>query len=482
MHRRPSLTRAFTLLAAIALATSACSSSGVDKAGGTRAKPPVVLTLANHQRGPDDVEYWIEEVQRRSGGSLRIQATNRWWDQEVASDKATIADVQAGKVQLAKVHAGAYDTVGVTSFQALVAPFLIDNQMLERRVLESDLAGQMLAATSKLGLVGLALLPTDLRKPLGLSRPLVTARDYRGARMGVREGEVAKATFTALGATPVGTIPGGPLRGLDGAELDLGAINWNEYDLQAKAVTANLTFWPRPVTVVINRTVFESLTPRQQEALRQAGSSVISRQLHYRQLLSGEDRHILCRRGLRFLHASSQDLAALRRAVQPVYDQLERSPDTRSSLRRIQAMKQETRAAATPDSPRCSPPSSAVGPANQQATVLEGVYRTSFTRNELANSPLLYDAAELNDENWGEFTLTLEHGHVTLVQKNDVTSSSYSGTFTVNGDAVVVQMTNDRNPFAFRWSLYRDVLTFKRDLSLGAAPTWLLIKPWRRAG
>ena len=114
--------------------------------------------------------------------------------------------------------------------------------------------------------------------------------------------------------------------------------------------------------------------------------------------------------------------------------------------------------------------------------MLDGVYRTSFTRKELADSPLLYDAAELNDENWGEFTLTLEHGHVTLVQKNDVTSSSYSGTFTVSGDAVVVQMTNDRNPFAFRWSLYRDVLTFKRDLSLGAAPTWLLIKPWRRAG
>jgi hypothetical protein len=326
------------------------------------------------------------------------------------------------------------------------------------------------------------MLPTDLRKPLGVTRPLVAAKDYQGARIGVREGEVAKATFTALGATPVGTVPGGPLRGLDGAELDLGGINWHEYDLQAKAVTANVTLWPRPVTVVINRTVFESLTPRQQDALRQAGPSVISRQLHYRQLLSGDDRNILCRRGLRFLHASSQDLAALRRAVQPVYDQLERHPDTRSSLQRIQAMKQETPAAATPDSPRCSPPSSAAGPANQQATVLDGVYRTSFPRKELANSPLLYDAAELNDENWGEFTLTLEHGHVTLVQKNDVTSSSDSGTFTVNGDAVVVQMTNDRNPFAFRWSLYRDVLTFKRDPSLGAAPTWLLIKPWRRTG
>jgi TRAP-type C4-dicarboxylate transport system substrate-binding protein len=319
MHRRPSRTRAraCTLLAAVAVAAAACSGpGGVDKAGGTRAKPPVVLTLADHQQGPDDVRYWIEEVQRRAGGSLRIEVTNRWFDQQFAYDKATIADVQAGKVALAKVNARAYDTVGIDSFQALLAPLLIDNPTLERRVLESDLAGQMLAGTGKLGLVGLALLPTDLRKPLGLSRPLVRAKDYQGARIGVREGEVAKATFTALGATPVGTVPGGPIRGLDGAELDLGGIAWNEYDLQAKAVTANVSLWPRPVTVVINRKVFESLAPHQQSALRQAGSSVISRQLHYRQALSDEDRHILCRRGLRFLYASSQDLTALRRAVQ----------------------------------------------------------------------------------------------------------------------------------------------------------------------
>jgi TRAP-type C4-dicarboxylate transport system substrate-binding protein len=275
--RRQSRIRAFTLLAvvAVALSASACTGSGVDKAGGTRTEPPVVLTLADHETSPAQVQFWIEEVQRRSGGSLSIQVTNKWRDQEVAYDKATIADLQAGKVQLAKVAARAYDTVGVDSFQALLAPFLIDNQTLEQRVLESELAGQMLAGTSRLGLVGLAVLPTDLRKPLGLSRPLVAVKDYRGARIGVREGEVAKATFTALGATPVGYVPGGPLSGLDGVELGLETISGNEYDQQAKAVTANVTFWPKAVTVVMNQKAFDSLTPRQQDALRQAGVSVI---------------------------------------------------------------------------------------------------------------------------------------------------------------------------------------------------------------
>jgi TRAP-type C4-dicarboxylate transport system substrate-binding protein len=275
MHRRPSVTRAFALLAVLAmmLAAPACSSSDVDKAGGTRTEPPVVLTLANHEVGPQDVQFWLDEVQRRSGGSLVIQVTNRWRDQEFAYDKAAIADVQAGKVQLAKVNARVYDTVGVNSFQALVAPFLIDNHTLQRRVLESDLMGEMLAGTGKLGLVGLAVLPTSLRKPLGVSRPLVTVEDYQGARVGTREGEVAKATFAALGATPVETIPGVRRSDLDGIELDFGL---NEYEQQAKAFTSNVTLWPRPVTLVINREAFESLTPGQQDALRHAGSAVLT--------------------------------------------------------------------------------------------------------------------------------------------------------------------------------------------------------------
>jgi TRAP-type C4-dicarboxylate transport system substrate-binding protein len=178
MHRRPSLTRALALLAALAviLTAAACSGPGVDKAGGTRTQQPVVLTLANHEQAPDDVQFWVDEVQRRSGGSLRIQVTNRWRDQEFAYDKATIADVQVGKVQLAKVNARVYDTVGVDSFQALVAPFLIDNHTLERRVLGSDLMGEMLAGTSKLGLVGLAVLPNQLRKR---SRPLAPPPSLR---------------------------------------------------------------------------------------------------------------------------------------------------------------------------------------------------------------------------------------------------------------------------------------------------------------
>ena len=93
---------------------------------------------------------------------------------------------------------------------------------------------------------------------------------------------------------------------------------------------------------------------------------------------------------------------------------------------------------------------------------------------------MLYDGGEINDENWGDFTLTFDHGRVTFTQQNDVASSSTSGTYTINGKAITFRFTegvNASETFAAHWSLYRDVLTFKR---LGELPTSYLVKPWRR--
>jgi len=69
-----------------------------------------------------------------------------------------------------------------------------------------------------LGLVGIAVVPGELRRPLGLSRALVHPADYRGARIGIRPAGVADATFDALRADAEG-FPATPegLVGFDGS-------------------------------------------------------------------------------------------------------------------------------------------------------------------------------------------------------------------------------------------------------------------------
>lgn len=136
----------------------------------------------------------------------------------------------------------------------------------------------------------------------------------------------------------------------------------------------------------------------------------------------------------------------------------------------------------SPSPSASSQPSQAAPSATSSASALDGVYKTSFTREELAASTT--DPEEVNRQNWGEFTLTFSEGRVTFTQKNDLTSSSTSGVFTVEGDAVTFAFATGVNAgetFGFRWSLSGGTLTFTRDDSVGIGPTPYLVKPWTRA-
>ena len=153
--------RAVVAAAAVALiaAASASAGSGPDKAGGREqpSKPvgkPVTLVLASGDGAFADA--YAAAVARLSGGTIRI-------DVRVARvlqanyERFTVEDVRRGKAQLGSVAARIWDTMGASSMRALVAPLLVDSLALQKRVLESPLAGQMLAGLDRAGVVGLAL-------------------------------------------------------------------------------------------------------------------------------------------------------------------------------------------------------------------------------------------------------------------------------------------------------------------------------------
>ena len=220
---------------ALAVAGSACAGSGPDKAGGR--SEPVAKPSAGRQAGQAHARHRRRapggRVRRKGEAAVRRHDPDRHpprrqRDRSTTSGSPSRTSGRARPTS-ASVGARAWDTMGVTSFRALLAPFLVDSLELQRRVLESPLGARMLEGLEPLGLVGLALLPGPLRRPVGLTRPLVGPRDYAGATIGIRFGRVAQDTLEALGATPkVYRI--GSLAGLDGAELDLRTIARNGYD------------------------------------------------------------------------------------------------------------------------------------------------------------------------------------------------------------------------------------------------------------
>lgn len=123
------------------------------------------------------------------------------------------------------------------------------------------------------------------------------------------------------------------------------------------------------------------------------------------------------------------------------------------------------------------------GSSGDGSTSIDGTWVTTFTKEDLAASPALADKSEINDGNWGAWTLTFLNGRVSYVQSNSVTGSLGSGTFTTDGDGVVMVFdTGDAvgETYGFRWSTSNDVLTFRRDETLGVGPTPFLVTSWER--
>ncbi|MFZ1880346.1 MAG: TRAP transporter substrate-binding protein DctP [Gaiellaceae bacterium] len=314
-----STTRRAALAIGACAVLAACSAQGADKAGGEKAAKPVSLTLANYSSTPAELGAFASEVARRSHGTIRIVVENRWRDGQLNIETNLIHDVQAGRVDMGWVGTRAWDDVGITSFDTLHLPFLLDSYRLEETVLESSLPGRMLAPLARLRLVGIGILPGELRRVVGVRKPLLRLADFGGLRFGTTPARAAIATLRLFGARPVPFFKPKSVRQVDGFDFPIVYFEANKYDLQARYVTTNLAFWPRPLVIFMNRRVYERLAPEQQGLLRDAARAAIPAAVRYTHGAEQKAMAAICLRGrTRFVHASAAALASLHATAMPV--------------------------------------------------------------------------------------------------------------------------------------------------------------------
>jgi TRAP-type C4-dicarboxylate transport system substrate-binding protein len=448
--------------------------TGIDTKDGGVAQTSLKATLATVTNEGVDEHDLADTLRQASAGAIDIAVSSSWRQPDVNSETELIQDVAAGKAQLGIVGLRAFDTVGVTSFMGIQAPFAIDSFDLQAKVLASDWAQKLLDGTRPAGVVGIGYVQGPLRQPLGVTRDLTSTSSFNGAKFGIRPSKVSDMTLRALGATPVGWSD---LTGLDGIEMDVPSISGNRYDMSAKSLTGNVVLWGRPSAFFANAAWFDALTTDQQQALRSAAAAVDQRTLDRVQSDAITTTDILCHRSVRVADVSSQAMEELRAKIQPVIDELEKDPGTKATIDAIAGLRGSTPPYAFGP---CSEPA-ASGPA-AGATALEGTWTTSYTKAELAASPLV-DPSEVSDGNWGELALTFAGGKVTFTQRNPIGDSATSGTFTVKNDVLTMtfdQGGNAGETFGLRWSVYKNTLSFRRDDTVGIGPTPFLVKAWTK--
>jgi TRAP-type C4-dicarboxylate transport system substrate-binding protein len=477
--------------AALAIGAAACGTGNLDKAGGPVSKP-VVLTLADGEGDISNAQPFASAVRNLSHGTLQIKIEGNWRPRDPNYEPGVIKDVRAGKAQLGITVSRAFDLVGIDSFQALQAPFLIDSYALERQVLSSGIPATMLAGLRPYGLVGLGVLPGPLRRPLGFGRPLLAASDYKGARIGTRPSQVTADIFRALGAIPVTqtrSYSGVSItRGLNGFEGHANLID-SGFAIPGAVLTGNVVFEPRPNVIFMNQRSFGSLTLGERGVLLRAAVKARSAGIYQgNDLASVAD---LCRRGIKVVFASPADLAGLRAAVQPVYRTLDSSPSTKAFIKQIAAMRQ---ASGDSLSTVTCPAAAAAGGTISAAAMLQGTWQVTYTQSELAAAGAGPDELAPPLANFGHITLTLSRSHwrwrTVGGDPAAIPSSTYAyGTYVVTGNKINFHRHDNAYPSSdteiwgpYIWSMYRDTLTFKKDGWTGSTqgPTGLTVKPWSK--
>lgn len=335
------------------IAITSCSGSAIDTTQSRQDSGPVHLAMANlGAEMPTPVHDYIDAIGPASQASITIDARNEAHRGEADQEVKILGDVAAGRVDMAWVGARAFDQVGVTAFQPLLAPFLVDNYALQDRVFEAGIPERMLSAVKLPGVTTLGVLPGPLRKMTGVDHQFVELGDYSGARVGTSGGGLAEATFRALGADPIEVPAQASLDGLDAIDFQLSAVQASQFYDSAQYLATNLNLWPRPVVLLINTARFDALTDEQRRVLRDTVGAVLEKA---GEEVATEERDAgssLCETKLKLVTITDAQRGALVNAIASVYFIVIADPTQRRYFDEIIALKSTT--AVPPDNIRCT--------------------------------------------------------------------------------------------------------------------------------
>ena len=373
MAARPRMTAVIAACGALLAAATllaGCGSSGTTGATGTTAAAPNALgtvgtrtnlrlgfvTTAQHPYGLA-LAAFARRASQMSHGKVGVSLTPSYGG---GDDVALLGDIRSGAIDGGSVSAPVWQGVGVQSFEALQMPFLITNYALERAVITGPLAKQMLAGTKALGLTGLAIHEGGLRKPAAVEGCLLEPSDFKDVHMRSVQSDLLAQSITALGAIPTPlplsrvahAVEDGSLNAI---EANVGLVYTQKFYEVLRCMSGNVNLWPFPAVLVVRDAAWNAIPAADRAVITRAANSLAADSLDILTNPASTLVADLCKAGDGFFYfgtATKPQLAAMREAVQPVYDRYAKVDPTGAFITRITALK----GTITPPAPSPYPP------------------------------------------------------------------------------------------------------------------------------
>ncbi len=476
-HHGPEDLRTHSLVAALSLAVLASAGGSTVLA---QDEQPVTLRLALAAGTLYDVpsEAFVTAARDLSGGAVTIEPTREAGGD--GGERIALQMLADGQFDLAMAPTRAWEAVGVTRPEALLVPYLIDNDALSVAVAASPIATDVLAGMMDQGFTGLTMWAEGMRHPTVFDpcgAPILTPSDVRGMRMRISEA-VAQDLLTSMGAKPSVGDPGDSSCPLQGTDFPLNGV-W-ALDVPA-TLTADVTFFPKYSVLAADASAFRRLPARWQQVLRDAATAAQAAAIRaYR--TDVDTAQTWCQAGFTIVLAGQDAVSQFKAAAQPVIDKLAADPDLAPTIQAVEALK-----ATIPPSPNAAAcqgpvraPAASFAPADAP-TPIDGTWVVSTTLEDQFKDPTL--VGSVPNDNWGDMTLTFNSGQFTLIGKNpNYPPGTSQGIYRVDGNMLTVFQPDaccPVEPFYFYWQIDGDTLTLSQ-VAGRASPWGWVVKPWTR--
>jgi hypothetical protein len=224
--------------------------------------------------------------------------------------------------------------------------------------------------------------------------------------------------------------------------------------------TVNVGLWPRANVVVANRAVFRSLSPANRRALRRAARASAAGETAFFAGWARQETRAICEEGvLKLVRASAEDVAALRRAVRPVYERLERDTQARRAIAAIEAMRRGVRREPPPRCPAVEAAGRTTPEARAAVRRIAGRYETTVGDADVG--AVVARASErlhrpLSAPSEAGFRVVLDlalDGRFAVAQRPD--GWRLTGTYAAGADTIALKADGEaKADTILRWSVY----------------------------
>ena len=463
------LSKRVAMVAAFAACLIGCGDDGESTKAGSASRP-VTIRLGYYE-GPgseptDHIEEFARQVGELSDGQLRIEPV---WNATGGEDGRAVDDwdqvvarkIIDGELEMGLVASRAWDTEGVTTLRALNAPFLVTSDEAVARVVTSDAASELLAGLDSVGVTGLALLPDGLRHLFVFGDRPTSLDDFDGGIIRSPRSHTVYAFLAALGAKPDDLADDDAVfsEGIRNGSV-VGAESSFEGALrtpQVPTAIGNATLFPKANALVINAEAFDDLTESQRNVLRDAAARTVESAVA-KAIPDTEHAEVFCRNGGTIIVADDVEVAALHRAAQTVYRDLEQEEATRAIIGELRGLAEPK--ADPVEVTECEPAGSEEEAASPPATASsfpEGVYRMEMPAELLLDAGV--DRATANGHA-GTWTLTFEDGQFSDGDCDGTYRVEDDRVITAFGDGAACGTVRNQDFFSAGWTLDGDQLQF----------------------